>query len=513
MRKPARRQGRYAGGLVTAAPSISPSLAIGLAHFGYLMNLRDLNELLSLRDVRNAVVGLSVVFGGIGLSGLTLYASRTGNPWLTVTSAGISLFFVLLILIFIVPPLARNAGREASQLDLPFEVTSGGVVMLGLMAIVGFSAWSTGNNLLFLILSFMIGAMVVGFIAGGICLKKLEVRMRFPETIFAGQETSILVSLTNRKRMFPGYSVAVEVRGHEREESAAAADLRRLLPRFMAEKMAKAPLVRRTLDHFVYIPRGASVEMSVPTVFPQRGRLLIRDFEISTRFPFGFFRHRRRLPARETELYVFPRVDTASAGELDLPAETGRMAALRRGSGQDLLALREYRPDDDLRKVDWKATARSRQLTVREFAAEDERRVTVFLDQRVPETGRKWTLREKLEAENQGKPLLLSERFERGVELAASLVARFIGDQAEVKLVIGGEGGEFGFGQKHLQDCLKRLALADPNIGGRLDGESVLGRLAEISSETPNTYNFVVTTLQRRQLGSEIAENTVVVVF
>ena len=44
--------------------------------------------------------------------------------------------------------------------------------------------------------------------------------------------------------------------------------------------------------------------------------------------------------------------------------------------------MRDYQPQDDLRHIDWKATARSRRLIVRQFTAEDERRVTVALEQR-----------------------------------------------------------------------------------------------------------------------------------
>ena len=58
------------------------------------------------------------------------------------------------------------------------------------------------------------------------------------------------------------------------------------------------------------------------------------------------------------------------------------MASARRGVGQDLFSLRDYQPQDDLRHIDWKATARSRNLTVREFTAEDERRITIVLDTR-----------------------------------------------------------------------------------------------------------------------------------
>ena len=41
------------------------------------MELRTLSQLFSLRDLRNAMMGAVVVFGGIGLSGLTYYAHLT----------------------------------------------------------------------------------------------------------------------------------------------------------------------------------------------------------------------------------------------------------------------------------------------------------------------------------------------------------------------------------------------------------------------------------------------------
>src|SRR6478672_2472373 len=147
------------------------------------MDLKLLNQLFSFRDIRNGIFGTIVVVGGIGLAIMTLWASQT-DPRLAGILAGVSLVFVLLILIFIVPPLARNAGREASQMNLPFEVTGGGAIMIGLLVIVGFSAWNTGNNLLFLVLSVFTAAMIVGFIPGNISLEKLDVKMRFPETIF-----------------------------------------------------------------------------------------------------------------------------------------------------------------------------------------------------------------------------------------------------------------------------------------------------------------------------------------
>lgn len=469
------------------------------------MNLRELSQLFSLRDLRNAALGFVVVFGGLGLSLLTWYAHRTGNVRLAGIAAAVSLVFVLLILIFIVPPLARNAGKEASQMNLPFEFTAGGAIILGLIVIVGFSAWSTGNNLLFLVLSFLTAAMIVGFLTGSSSLKKLDVKMRFPETIFAGQETSILVSLNNRKRIFPCYSVIAEVRGKEREKSIVADDLKRILPRRLAERLARPPVVRKVLDYFVHIPRLQAIEKKTEHIFPTRGRFLIQDFELSTRFPFGFFRHRRRLPAQEAELIVFPKLVPLDQELEDLQLETGKLIANRRGLGQDLLALRDYRPNDDLRRIDWKATARARDLIVREFSAEDDRRITVFLDTRVPgEKTKTATLRQKIEAEQSGKNLVISARFEEGLSRAATLLTFFAEEQAEIRLIIRGKEGAYGIGRPHLHACLKRLAVVEPDLVEGPDAGNLQKTVSEFADERENSHNIIITTLEEKDLAEGI---------
>lgn len=473
------------------------------------MDLRSLSQLFSVRDIRSIVFGAVVVFGGIGLAMLTLIAHRTGNGRLAFVAAATSLVFVVLILIFVLPPLARNASKEASQLNLPFEFTLGGAIMLGLIVIVGFSAWNTGNNLLFLILSFLAAAMIVGFIAGSVCLKKLDVKMRFPETIFAGEETDITVSIHNRKRVFSSYSVVADVRGKEREESIAASDLRRLLPKVIADRLAKAPIVSRTLDYFAQLPRNHVTEVKTPHIFPRRGRFLIKDFELSTKFPFAFFRHRRRLPARETELIVLPRIEPLSSEIDDIPLDAGQLVANKRGSGQDLLSLRDYQPNDDLRRVDWKATARSRSLIVREFAAEDDRKITVIFDPRMPESEQtKLTLREKIELETQGKPAPESERFEQAVLQVASLLSHFTEQQAEVRLVIGENVAEFGIGSRHLIECLKRLAVLEPRIVRDVEANVLESMIYTLADGDEISHYFLFTSRTELDLSPETAQRT-----
>ena len=116
-------------------------------------------------------------------------------------------------------------------------------------------------------------------------------------------------------------------------------------------------------------------------------------------------------------------------------------------SAQDLFSLRDYQPQDDLRHIDWKATARSRNLTVREFTAEDERRITLVFDTRDLSDGQSDSF---------------GQRFERGVVQIASLLNHFITERAEVRLMLGNELGPYGDGLKHLYACLRRLAVVAP---------------------------------------------------
>jgi len=177
------------------------------------------------------------------------------------------------------------------------------------------------------------------------------------------------------------------------------------------------------------------------------GHVLIDGFELSTRFPFGFFRRRRRLRARNVDIVVYPKPEVISDELHLLPMYAGRLPAMRRGAGHDLFSMRDYQPQDDLRHIDWKATARSRRLTVREFTSEDERRITIVLDTYLPREA----------------PGDLTDRFERGVVQAASLIKHFIDERAEVRLVLGGDVGPFGSGTEQLYRCLRRLALVIPS--------------------------------------------------
>src|SRR5215216_2794878 len=376
------------------------------------------------------ILGTLLVIAGLTSALVTVLARREGDGGLAGAAAILSLLIALLLTIFIVPPLARSARVEVANLDFPFEPTSGGGVFLVIIIVVGFAAWNTGNNLLFLVFSLLCSTLFVGWVHAGTSLRDLTVSARFPDHIFAAEAAPVIVTLRNTKRVLPSFSILVEARGPVNE----------------VEPKKRRRYLKRLLAYFSYVPHSAAAEQRVEQLFPTRGHVLIDGFELSTRYPFGFFRRRRRLRARNVDIIVYPKPAVISDELHLLPMYAGRMPSSRRGAGHDLFSMRDYQPQDDLRHIDWKATARSRRLTVREFASEDERRITIVLDTRLPRNAA-------------GD---LSQRFERGVVQAASLIKHFIDERAEVRLVLGDEVGPFGSGIDHLYRCLRRLALVTP---------------------------------------------------
>jgi len=373
------------------------------------------------------VLGTLLVIAGLTSALVTVLARSNGDNSLAGAAAILSLLIAFLLTIFIVPPLARSARVEVANIDFPFEPTSGGGVFLVIIVVVGFAAWNTGNNLLFLVFSLLCSTLFVGWVHAGTSLRDLTVSARFPDHIFAAEAAPVIVTLRNTKRVLPSFSILVEARGPVND----------------VEPKRRRRHVKRLLAYFSYVPHSAAAEQRVEQLFPTRGHVLIDGFELSTRFPFGFFRRRRRLRARNVDIIVYPKPEVISDKLHLLPMYAGRMPALRRGAGHDLFSMRDYQPQDDLRHIDWKATARSRRLTVREFASEDERRITIVLDTRL----------------SHGAGSDLPQRFERGVVQAASLIKHFIDERAEVRLVLGDDVGPFGSGTEQLYRCLRRLAL------------------------------------------------------
>src|SRR5688572_30463437 len=277
----------------------------------------------SLAKWRNVLAGTLLVLAGLAAALVTIFARNTENYILAGVAATLSLLTAALMLIFLVPPLARSARLEVKRFDLPIEITSGGGIFLVILLVVAFAAWNTGNNLLFMIFSLLFSTLFVGGVAARASLRDLIVSARFPDHIFAGEAAPVIVTLRNAKRLLPSFSILVEARGPV--DPADGSKRRRRRQRY----------VKQPLAYFTYVPHRAAAEQRVEQLFTTRGHVLINGFELSTRFPFGFFRFRRRLRARNVDIVVYPKPEPIGDELHLLPTYAGRLASVRRGIGQD----------------------------------------------------------------------------------------------------------------------------------------------------------------------------------
>ena len=135
--------------------------------------------------------------------------------------------------------------------------------------------------------------------------------------------------------------------------------------------------------YFPGIPGGARIEESVDLLFHHRGAYRENTFTFSTRFPFGFTE--RRVPVKVTQdLIVYPSVDPHPSLEALMSGITGEIQAHFRGRSGDFYRIRPYEHLESARHVDWKATAHTGNLQVREFSREEQQSIAIFLDLELP---------------------------------------------------------------------------------------------------------------------------------
>jgi len=88
-----------------------------------------------------------------------------------------------------------------------------------------------------------------------------------------------------------------------------------------------------------------------------------------------------------------------------------------RGTGLDFYRIRPYEATDGARMVDWKSTAHTSNLQVREFSRERQRTVEIYLDRRVPPGGNDWFEGTRFESAVERCALLAWHLAERDIDL------------------------------------------------------------------------------------------------
>ena len=94
------------------------------------------------------------------------------------------------------------------------------------------------------------------------------------------------------------------------------------------------------------------------------------------------------MPGRLRVLHAFPSRRHIPSRLAVLRQLDGRAAMRTRGQGTEFDSLRDYVEGDDVRSIDWRATARRRDLVVRTWQPEQHRRIIIVLDTSRTSAGR-----------------------------------------------------------------------------------------------------------------------------
>ncbi|MDO4791454.1 MAG: DUF58 domain-containing protein [Buchananella hordeovulneris] len=132
----------------------------------------------------------------------------------------------------------------------------------------------------------------------------------------------------------------------------------------------------------VELETGRGQRVRTPLVPVRRGVFRPAGVTVRVLGPLGLACHQYEVSA-PAELRVLP----AFTARRHLPSRMarlreldGRTLLMRGGQGTEFDSLREYVPGDDVRTIDWRATARSRNAMVRTFRPERNRQVLIVLD-------------------------------------------------------------------------------------------------------------------------------------
>jgi uncharacterized protein (DUF58 family) len=238
----------------------------------------------------------------------------------------------------------------------PFEfegvvrLTKIGVSFVIFTVVVGFAAINTGNNALYIGLSFMLGCLLLSGIASQGGLKKLRVEFDSVQEAWAGKRAAGRLRIVNRSTVWNIRDVIVS-----------------------SPELAEPILIP-------LINRRSQVNVETSFLFHRRGVVQLKTLDLYTRYPFGFFFKKRRAHIRG-EVVVFPRLlDEETERERFRSVEGELHPSNRAGIGTDVHSFREYVRGDSMRHVYWKKSASLGRWIMKQTEVEVARAVQVVID-------------------------------------------------------------------------------------------------------------------------------------
>lgn len=297
--------------------------------------------------------------------------------------------------------------RYVYRIDRWFKqrFTTAGMLLVGLLILAGVFGVNTRANLAYQLALLAIAFLAVAMIASARFRPPVTVRRRLPRHASDGDPVRYVLEVENHSQQTlrglliqeyvrVGTPKSSEERARPFGYSNWASDYRR--------RAGAEPRPVPVPD----VPAGGRVDVAVEWRPLRRGYVRLAGCTVLRPEPLGLLNARRRIPLSDSLLVIpkrYPVDWTAWTGELrDKPG--GLSQAASNSGVEEFASLREYRPGDPLRHIDWKGWARLGVPIVKEYFETCFVRQALILDTWLPEGAR-------------------NARFEAAVSAAASFVA------------------------------------------------------------------------------------------
>jgi uncharacterized protein (DUF58 family) len=184
---------------------------------------------------------------------------------------------------------------------------------------------------------------------------------------------------------------------------------------------------------------GEEVRLAYRVVPRRRGRLAFGDLHLRVLGPLGLAWRPLRLPLAEV-VSAYPDLRAALAAGGAATPEDGLRRRHAGREGREFASLRHYAAGDDVRAIDWKATARRGAPVVREWQPERNQTLWLLLDCGRHLSARLADGRTKLDRAVEAALALAQAAAARGDRTGAVLFG------AEVERIVPAQGGRTGLG-------------------------------------------------------------------
>ncbi len=296
--------------------------------------------------------------------------------------------------------------------------------VLTLLAFVLFVGIIRSQVALMMVAILLMGASVVFAFWSRRAIAAITYRRWFePPRIFPGEETDLVVEITNHSWLplpwlrvyerFPG-PIMPASRGQESESTRPGAG------RVRAESWHR----RRSLS----LAWRERLLIRERMTCARRGQYTLGPTDLETGDPTGLFAENLRVPETR-ELIVYPRLATIPDVTMEsrVPFGSRKAPPPTLEDPAQFAGIRDYRPGDPRRWVDWKASARRMQLQTRVFTPTTLNTVVVALN--VQTMDKAW----------QGYD---AERFEDTVSVSAAVIDQLVSHGHPVGLAVNGSGAD-----------------------------------------------------------------------